>query len=562
MGLAREHHALQLRIGEKALGHHTLRQHRAVRGPRVRHRGHGAGLDERRRVRHGAGDAERAREPRLEGTGGGGVARIAFEGARLVAELGHQAEVAGFRRRGRRLRHRLGRSLRCGLWPGLRPARAPDGRRRGVEEIEGGAGRDRAGTQGQARRHPGRDRSEERRGVGDERARIDGCAGPGLGVAVEDGQARVEARPAPRVRPPVDGDGEGDPGGRVHPLEGAAPRAVARHAVRGGDGREPTARGQHRARGAKVVQIRVVAAAGDAGAHRERRVHEDHGGLHGRQVVGDGLRVAAGDGRAGEERFEKAGPGGAQLVQVQRPRGPGPERALGEHREHAGPGRGLEHHVARAHRRGLERGVGKGQRRRELLHRDLLLGAARVRGLKGGDRFEHCEHARGRAGFPAHRAPVALHEEHHRGLGRLVGVLPGPGAGGVGALERGGHRLAQGPRIERAARGEDGEQGVGRGEEPGGLRPGRRLGGAQQGRDGRLDRRRRLGVEHGEPPERGTGRPGARRGASPRFAPGSVRTRPAPPPRGGRQGGGRGVRRWRPPSRGRRRAGARTRRGR
>ena len=557
VGLAREHHALQLRVGEEPFGDHALRQHRAVRGPWVRHRGHGAGLHERRRVRHRARDAERPRPPRLEGAGGGDVARLAFEGARLVAELGHRPEVAGLQGLGLGLRCRLGRSLRR--------ARATGGCRRGVEEIGDGAGRDRARAEGEPGRHLRGDRGKQRRGVGDECAGIDRCAGPPFGIAVEHGQARVEARPAPGVRPPVDGDGKGDPCGRVHPLEGAGPGAVARHAVRGGDGREPPARREHRARGAKMVQVRVVAPPGDAGACRERRVHQDHRGPDERQVVGDALRVAAGDGRAREERIEEPGPGGAQLVQVKRPLGLAPERALGEHREHAGPGRGLEHHVARAHRRGLERGVGERQGGGELLHRDLLLGAARVGGLQRGHRFEHREHPRGRTGFPAHRAPVALDEQHHRGLGRLVGVLPGPGAGGVGALERSRHDLAQGARIERAARGEHRRQGLRRGDEPGGLRPGRRhLGGAQSGRDGRLDRRRRLGVEHGEPPERGDGtrRPGAGRGGSPRSTPGSDSGRPAPPPRGGRQGGREGPTKRCPPSRGRTRAGARTRRGR
>ena len=559
VGLAREHYALQLSVGEKALAHHALGQHRAVRGPGVRHRGHRAGLHERGRMRHRTLDADGAGPPRREGAGGGGGARLVGERTRLVAELGHRPEVAGLCR----LRSRLRRRLR----PGLRRGRTPDGRRRGVEEVEGGAGRDRAGAKGEARRHPGGGRGKERRGVGDERAGIDRGAGPALGVAVEHGEARVEARAAPRVRPPVDGDGERDPRGRVHPLEGAGPGAVARHAVRGGDGREPPARGQHRARGAKVVQVRVVAAAGDARAHGERRVHEHHRGPDERQVVGDGLGVRAGDGRARKERLQEPGPNRCELVQVQRPFGPGAERALDKHREHAGPGRGLEDHVARAHRRGLERGVGQGQGGGELLHRDLLLGAARVRGLERGHGFEHREHPRGGARLAAHRAPVALDEQHHRGLGRLVGVLPGPGAFGVGALERGGHGFAQGARIERAARGERGKQGLRRGDEPGGLRPWRRgrLGGAQSGRDGRLDRRRRLGVEHGGPPERGrteTGRPGAGRGGSPRSTPGSFSGRPAPPPRGGRRDGGRDFRRWCPPSRGRRRAGARTRWGR
>ena len=141
------------------------------------------------------------------------------------------------------------------------------------------------------------------------------------------------------------------------------------------------------------------------------------------------------------------------------------KRALRHDDQHAGAGRGLQHGVAGADGGGPERGVGERQRGRELLEPDLVLGALRVRGLQRGDRRQHRQHfpgaVRAGAGPLAHGAPVTLHEQHHGGLRRFVGVLPDPGAVGVARSEGAGHGVAERRGVERPAGFEHGEQGPG-----------------------------------------------------------------------------------------------------
>ena len=57
--------------------------------------------------------------------------------------------------------------------------------------------------------------------------------------------------------------------------------------------------------------------------------------------------------------------------------------------------------------------------------------------------------------------PVTLDEQHHGGLGGLVGVLPDPGAGGVARAEGAGHGVAERLGVEGPAGFEHGEQGLG-----------------------------------------------------------------------------------------------------
>ena len=224
------------------------------------------------------------------------------------------------------------------------------------------------------------------------------------------------------------------------------------------------------------------------------------------QEVGEGLGVVAGDGGAGKQPREQAGADRCDLVQIQPAGGVLAERALRHHGEHPGAGAGLQHDIARPDRGGLERGIGERQRRRELLEADLLLGALRVRGLQRGDRREHVEHpagaVRARAGPLAHGAPVAADEHHDRGLGRLVGVLPDPGALGVARAMGAGHGIAERGGIEGPARFEHGEQGPGGVEERGGtVLDGAGGAGGRDGCRGKLRARgrvrRRVGVEHG-----------------------------------------------------------------
>ena len=275
------------------------------------------------------------------------------------------------------------------------------------------------------------------------------------------------------------------------------------------------------------MQIDVMADALDTGAGREGRVHQHHGGPQLRQAVPDRLRVVAGDRAAGEEAGEEARAGGGDLVEVQRAGGPVAKRELRHHRQHAGACRRFEHHVAGADHCGLQCGVGQRQRRRELLILELLLGAPRLRGLQRRQGPQHLQHgggaARTGAGLAAHGAAVAVEEQHQRRFGRLVGVLPEPGAVGVGSAEGGRHRIAQRAGIERAAGFEDRQQGAGRGQQRGGRGPGLGLGDGGVGDRGRGDGsggargrgRRRVGVEHGQAPmDGGAGRAAAaRRGA-------------------------------------------------
>ena len=165
---------------------------------------------------------------------------------------------------------------------------------------------------------------------------------------------------------------------------------------------------------------------------------------------------------------------------------------------------------------GLEGGVSERQRRRELLQRDLLLGTPGLGGLQGSDGLQHAKHGSGaagiRPGLAAHGAAVTLEEQHERGLGRLVGVLPDPGALGVGGPEGLAHGLAQDRRIERSAGLQDRQQGTGGGQQRGGLGTGLVLRAAEVCGSGRGDGgggrargrgRRRMGVEHGQAPMTG-----------------------------------------------------------
>ena len=72
-----------------------------------------------------------------------------------------------------------------------------------------------------------------------------------------------------------------------------------------------------------MAEIRVAADTADAGRDRERRIHEDDGRSRVRQMVGDGLRVAAGNVRIGKEGGEQlsGAPGRARSEAGRRRRG-------------------------------------------------------------------------------------------------------------------------------------------------------------------------------------------------------------------------------------------------
>src|SRR3546814_18791270 len=88
-----------------------------------------------------------------------------------------------------------------------------------------------------------------------------------------------------------------------------------------------------------------------------------------------GIEAGHGDGR--EQVAEQVGAGLRQLVEHQRS-----ASELGEDGEQAGPGRGLQHTVGRRDRGGGAGRKSKGDRRRELLKRLALFGAAGLSGEK------------------------------------------------------------------------------------------------------------------------------------------------------------------------------------
>jgi hypothetical protein len=166
-----------------------------------------------------------------------------------------------------------------------------------------------------------------------------------------------------------------------------------------------------------------------------------------------------------------------ELVQHQ---GPAGER--GEDGEQPSAGGGLQHQVTRRDRSGGAGREAERDRRRELLERHTLLGAARMRRRQRGQPRQHSEHPRRAAGAGAHGPPVPAQEQNLRRLAGLVGVLPYPGARRVGCAERRLHGGAQDGGIEGLAPLQRGQQ------QTGGVKDG----GRPIGRSGR-------GCEHGRP---------------------------------------------------------------
>ena len=185
-----------------------------------------------------------------------------------------------------------------------------------------------------------------------------------------------------------------------------------------------------------MAQGGVGHAAIDIRERRERRVHQhDARNDAGVEMIVDLRGVEAGDGDAGEQMAEQPGARLGQLVENERPAG-----ELGEDGEQAGAGRRLQHEIG-----GRDRGGGAGReaerdRRRELLKRLALLGAARVGGKKARDLGQHRQHGGGRRCPRAHGGAELAQEQDRRRLAGVIGGLPVPGAIGVGAAEGGVHR--------------------------------------------------------------------------------------------------------------------------
>src|SRR3546814_2685572 len=101
---------------------------------------------------------------------------------------------------------------------------------------------------------------------------------------------------------------------------------------------------------------------------------------------------------------------------------------------------GLQHTVGRRDRGGGAGRKSKGDRRRELLKRLALFGAAGVSGEKARDLGQHRQRGGGRSGLGAKGRAELAQEQDRRRLAGVVGGLPVPGTGGVGGAEDGLHR--------------------------------------------------------------------------------------------------------------------------
>ena len=144
VGFARQHDALELGVGEEPVRDHAFGQHRPVCGHGMRHRGHGGGLHQRRRMGDRARHPHRAGSPGIVGAGVGRVGRFVRNGvwsAGLDGELGDGSPVMGG----------------CGCGGGIGAGAALRDRRgdRLAEQVPRRAGRD--GPDGvRADREPGR----------------------------------------------------------------------------------------------------------------------------------------------------------------------------------------------------------------------------------------------------------------------------------------------------------------------------------------------------------------------------------------------------------------------
>ena len=480
VGLARKDDALELGVGQQAVGHRASGQHRTVGGRGVGHRGHGARLHQRGWVSSRTRNCDGVRTPGFVAPGGrcGGVCvrQWRFDAIGQLADLSRVARSACGRRAAARA---------CGPGGGLAGCGHPAGRGDGGCRLDRRSGRQ------------GCDDGIQERGDG-------GCCGLAVELdaravaSLQNGEPGLERGPASREDMPVDGHREDDARSGIERLEGIAPGVVAGHAVRGGDGRKASADGEHRDGGTDVAQVRVVAAALDAGRRRERRIHQDRGGPDARQKIGDALGVVARDRGLRKEPLQDVGAIVRDLVEVQCAGGAASHGALRHHRENAGAGAGFQHDIARADVGGTQRDIGKRNRGGELLQAHLRFGPPGVRGLQRLKRRQHGEHVAGTGGADvgatAHGAAVTLQEQHNRRFGGFVGVLPQPGAVGVGRAARVGHGAAERRGVEEPSGFQRRQQGVGGVEKRRGVAAGRRGGVGEMLACGSL--RRRCGVEH------------------------------------------------------------------
>jgi hypothetical protein len=214
-----------------------------------------------------------------------------------------------------------------------------------------------------------------------------------------------------------------------------------------GDGDQPSAVGQTRERRAEMTDGGFGKAAVDVRRSREGWVHQHHARPDRRiEPVVDLLGVVPGDCGISKEAGKEPGARVGDFVE-RKPR----FRQFGKDRQQAGAGGGFQHEIGGSQCGRYGGGETERDRRRELLELLGFFRTARLRGQPGAKPGQHVEHRRRRTRAGAHRAAKFAQEHDLRGFERLVGLLPHPGAVGVGAAEGGLHYGAQGTAVDRAA---------------------------------------------------------------------------------------------------------------
>ncbi len=413
MGLAGVDQRLELRFGEQAGLDEARRQQRLVSGLGRSDRGHGGGLNQRRRMRPGAGDAQD-----LQGIGL--VERLAERATGLwgrpVASRVGERNADG--RCWVRCTQRDWHGGRRGARRALRRARGPEGWRFGI------GGHDRQ-PGWQALLHPGEQRRGVRRLAGRDREDV----GIGRGSVIDDGETSGDRGAVAGIDAPVDRSREHHPRRLLQLTEGRTPGRSLRREGRAGDGDEATADRQAREGGGQVTPRGIRDPASTAALTEKggfiRTTLGRQAGSRRSSIWAASKRVTV---AAGNRRPSRLARVRAKLVEHE----PGPGH-LGEDGEQAGAGGGFEHGVGRGERRSRRGDETERQWRRELLQGLALVGAPGLGRQQGGHAGEHGE-ARGRISC-LQRWCEATQEEQLGGFSGLVGVLPAPGTRGIGAAK-------------------------------------------------------------------------------------------------------------------------------
>jgi hypothetical protein len=158
--------------------------------------------------------------------------------------------------------------------------------------------------------------------------------------------------------------------------EGIGPSRIVRRATRPGNRDKTPALGKPRQRRADMAQGGVGHAAIDIGERGEWRIHQHDARRHSRvEMIVDLRRVEFCHGDARKEMLQQAGAAFRKFVENEQGAG-----KLSENGEQAGSCRGLQHQIGRRDRGGDARRETERDRRRELLQRLALFGAARMGG--------------------------------------------------------------------------------------------------------------------------------------------------------------------------------------